>query len=120
MSIFYVFQFTGFDKDSSGDPFSSLLPNDHGDTVGQDNHVTTQKSALTSTLTTIKNLDTTKNNAGITPSNEILVDDGTDFGDFFGVSENSKVVKTTDVTSTIPTNKGNANAGKYLMEKKSQ
>ena len=116
MSTFYIFQFTGFDKDSSGDPFSSLLPNDHGDTVGQDNHVTTQKSASTSTLTTIKNLDTTKNNAGITPSNEILVDDGTDFGDFFGVSENSKVVKTTEVTSTIPTNKGNANAGKYLMK----
>ena len=105
MLTFYVFQFTGLDKESSGDPFSSLLPNDYGD-----------KSASTSTLTTIKNLDTTKNNAGITPSDEILVDDGTDFGDFFGVSENSKVVKTTDVTATLPTNKGNTNAGKYLMK----
>ena len=42
----------------------------------------------------------------------------TDFEDFFGISENSKVVKTTDVTATLPTNKGNANAGKYLMKKK--
>ena len=32
----------------------------------------------------------------------------TDFEDFFGISENSKVVKTTDVTATLPTNKGNA------------
>ena len=36
----------------------------------------------------------------------------TDFEDFFGISENSKVVKTTDVTTTLPTNKDNANAGK--------
>ena len=70
MLTFYVFQFTGLDKESSGDPFSSLLPND---IFGQDNHMTTEKSASTSTLTTIKNLDTTKNNAGITPSNEILL-----------------------------------------------
>ena len=81
MSTFYVFQFTGFDKDSSGDPFSSLLPNDYGDISGQDNHVTTEKSASTSTLTTIKNLDTTKNNAGISPSDEILVDDDFGFGE---------------------------------------
>ena len=76
MSTFYPFQFTGSDKDSSGDPFSSLLPNDYGDISGQGNHVTTEKSASTSTLTTIKNLDTTKNNAGI----EIVVDDDFGFG----------------------------------------
>ena len=75
---FYLFQFTGSDKGSSGDP---LLSNDYGDISGQDNHVTTEKSASTSTLTTIKNLDTTKNNAGMTPSNEILVDDDFGFGE---------------------------------------
>ena len=42
--------------------------------------MTTEKSASTSTLTTIKNLDTTKNNAGITPSIEIVVDDDFGFG----------------------------------------
>ena len=81
MSTFYLFQFSGFDKNSSSDPFSSLLPNDYGDISGQDNHVTTEKSTPTSTLTTIKNLDTTKNNAGITPPNEILVDDDFGFGE---------------------------------------
>ena len=80
MSTFYLFQFTGSDKDSSGDPFSSLLPNDYGDLSAQGNHVTTEKSASTTTLTTIKNLDTTKNNAGITPSIEIVVDDDFGFG----------------------------------------
>ena len=75
-----LFQFTGSDKESSGDPFSSLLPNDYGNISGQGNHVTTEKSASSSTLTTIKNLDTTKNNAGITPSIEIVVDDDFGFG----------------------------------------
>ena len=35
----------------------------------------------------------------------------TDFENFFGTSENSKVVKTTNVIATLPTNKGNVNAG---------